>query len=82
MKDFITKTVSYLTDNPQDVIVSESESEGVTLYSISVNKADMGKVIGKSGRIVKALRDLVRIKAIKAGLKVSLSVSESAEQIV
>ena len=76
MKDFIVKTVKYLTDNPDKVSVDETENEGITFYNITVDKADMGKVIGKSGRIVKALRDLVRVKAIKAGLRVSLNVAE------
>ena len=76
MKDFILQTVQYITDNPDDVAVQETQAEDVTVYNLSVNKADMGKVIGKSGRIIKALRDLVRVKAIKAGLRVSLNVSE------
>lgn len=76
MKDFIFKTVQNLVDVPDDVHVDEKDTDGVMLYSITVNKDDMGKVIGKSGRIIKALRDLVRVKAIKAGLRVSLNVLE------
>ena len=76
MKDFIAKTVKQFVDNPDDVFVNETQDQSGTLVTLSVNQNDMGKVIGKSGRVIKALRDLLHVKGVKAGLKVSLQLQE------
>jgi len=76
MKDFVSKLVTQIVDNPQDVTVNEVEDSSGKLLQLSVAPADMGKTIGKSGRIIKALRDLVRVRAIKSGEKVSLQLLE------
>lgn len=78
MKELLEKTVKSFVDNPADVKVSESVSpDGVKLLSLSVNPMDMGKVIGKSGKIAKALRLMLRIPALKKGERVNLEIIES-----
>lgn len=76
IKDFVTKLATYLTDSPDEVRVEEMETPEGKLITLHVAQADMGKVIGKGGRIIKALRDLVRVKAIKSGERVSVNLAE------
>lgn len=77
MKELLEKVVKSFVDNPSDVKVTESEVEGITSLSLSVNPSDMGKVIGKSGKIAKALRLMLRIPALKNGTRVNLEIIES-----
>ena len=63
--------VSHLVDHPEAVLVKEDVDESNThLISITVDPLDMGKVIGKGGKIINAIRELVKVKAIKQGLRV------------
>ena len=57
--------VSYLVDYPDDIHVEESESGHTTIYELSVHPDDVGKVIGRNGRIAKALRSVVRAAAAR-----------------
>jgi uncharacterized protein len=59
MKDLIETIVKSLVDFPDDVQVNALEEESRITYQLSVNKSDMGKVIGKQGRVAKALRTVV-----------------------
>lgn len=77
MKDFLTYLVSQIVDKPDAVAVEEKVGDqGITNLIVSVDPEDMGKVIGKSGRIIKALRDLVRVLAIKKNLRVNVLLQE------
>ncbi len=78
MKDLLEKVVTGFVDHPKEVKVIEAPSEdGGTTYQLSVHAEDMGKVIGKSGKIAKALRLMLRIPAIKEGKRVNLEILES-----
>jgi uncharacterized protein len=59
MKDLIETIVKPLVDFPDDVHVSVHEEDTSITYQLSVNKKDMGKVIGKQGRVAKAIRTVV-----------------------
>ena len=72
MKDFLEYLVKSIVDIPDDVLVEENGEN----LSLRVNQSDMGKVIGKSGRIIKALRDLVKVLAVKKNLRVNVILSE------
>lgn len=76
MKDFLIYLVTNLVDHPDDVAVEETVEEGFTNLQLTVNKEDMGKVIGKEGRIIRALRDLVKVMAIKNNLRANVTLSE------
>jgi len=80
MKDFIIKLTQLLVDHPEDVSVEESSDAQGEHYVLIVNPADMGQIIGKSGKVIRGLRDLVRVKAIKSGLRASLLLSEPLDQ--
>ena len=61
-----------LVDNPDDVNVKEVQGDETTILELRVNEEDMGKVIGKKGRIIKSLRVVVRAAAIHDGKSVSI----------
>ena len=65
MTNLVEMIAKALVDKPQDVQVSESTGDTGMLITLQVSKDDMGKVIGKQGRIARALRTVVKAAAIK-----------------
>lgn len=77
MKDFLEYVAKNIVDNMDAVKVVQSAAEdGTVVLELSVDSSDMGKIIGKEGRIIKAIRELVRILAIKQGVRVNVTVKE------
>lgn len=68
--------IKNIVDKPESATVEESTDQGFTNLTIYVDQTDMGKVIGKSGRIIKAIRDLVRILAVKENKRVNVSLAQ------
>jgi uncharacterized protein len=64
----------WLVDHPDEVEVSEAEGERGTVLEISVNPEDVGKIIGKQGRIIRALRTVARAAAQREGANISVEV--------
>jgi uncharacterized protein len=75
MKELIEYLIALIVDNPDKVVILEEEREGTFFYTVKVEQADMGKVIGKEGKIIKAIRTLVRTLAIKEGKKIQLDLT-------
>lgn len=69
MKELLTYIVQSLVDNPEQVSVTERKADGETVYEVRVADGDMGKVIGRQGRIVKQIRILMRAVAQRKGKK-------------
>lgn len=59
MKVLVESIITRLVDYPEDIVVTEIEEETKIVYHLAVNKEDVGKVIGKNGRIAKAIRTVV-----------------------
>lgn len=77
MKDFLEYLIKNIVDKPDEVAVTEDiDQMGVVNLSIHVDPIDMGKVIGKSGKIIRALRDLVRVLAVKENRRVNVILTE------
>ncbi|CAH1197878.1 hypothetical protein PAECIP111893_01038 [Paenibacillus plantiphilus] len=74
MKDLILVIAKALVDHPEDVRVDVKEDDRGTVYMLSVNSADIGKVIGKQGRIAKALRTVVTSAAVKSHKRVMVDI--------
>lgn len=74
MKDLITVIARALVDHPDDVRVAVSEGERSITYELSVHPEDVGKVIGKQGRIAKALRTVVTSAAVKEPKRISIEI--------
>jgi predicted RNA-binding protein YlqC (UPF0109 family) len=73
-KALVEYIVSSLVDNPDQVTVSETDERNAIMLEISVASSDMGRVIGKGGRVVNSIRTLVQVLAAKQGKRVSLEV--------
>ncbi len=77
MKSFLEYLVKNIVDQPESVVVEEvTGDQGFVNLVIHVDQTDMGKVIGKSGRIIKAIRDLARILAVKENRRVNVSLAQ------
>ena len=74
MKELVEVIAKALVDNPEEVVVSESLKGDDTLIELKVAPADMGKVIGKQGRIAKAIRSVVKATASKEDKKVIVEI--------
>lgn len=72
MKKLVEYLAKNLTTEPKKVRVEEEDIEGRNVIKLHVAENDMGKIIGKSGRIIKAFRTLVKISAIKQNKRVYL----------
>lgn len=75
-KIFLEYVVKALVDNPNDVKIDRTVDEMGVLISLSVNPADMGKIIGRMGNTAKAIRTLLRIIGMKNNARVNLKINE------
>ena len=74
MKELLETIARSLVQFPDDVEVTEENKDGEIVLTLSVNEQDMGKVIGRSGRIAKAIRSVISAAASKAEVKVSVDI--------
>ena len=76
MKELLTYIIQSLVENPDEVSVTERKAEGETVFEVRVAEGDMGKVIGREGRIVKEIRVLMKAVAQRKGKKVSVEIMD------
>lgn len=74
MKELLMRIVKQIVDNPEKVKVKEVKGEQNIILELSTAKEDIGKVIGKQGRTIKALRTLLNAASVKTGHRVTLEV--------
>ena len=74
MKEIVEIIARSLVDNPDQVVVEEKQDDSIVLFELHVADEDMGKVIGKSGRIAKALRTVVKAAATRENKKVNVEI--------
>lgn len=74
MVELVSAIAKSLVEHPEAVEVLESQSNGTTVIQLKVASDDMGKVIGKQGRIAKAIRTVVKAAAVKANAKVVVEI--------
>ena len=74
MKELVEYIAKSIVNAPDDVVVTEEETEEGMTLKLQVADDDKGRVIGKQGRIAEAIRSLIRVKAAKAGTRVSLEI--------
>jgi RNA-binding protein len=75
MKEVVEIIAKALVDKPEEVVVNETLEGEDTIIELSVAQDDVGKVIGKSGKIAKAIRSLVKAAASKAGKRVTVVIN-------
>lgn len=74
MKELVELITKSLVDNPDDVVIKETAGESIVILEIKVGSDDVGKVIGKEGRIANAIRTVVKAAAAKQGKKVTVEI--------
>jgi len=74
MVELVEYMVKALVDDPEAVSVSVVEGDAVTIYEVSVASGDMGKVIGRHGRIANALRNVVKAAAMKSDRRATVEI--------
>ena len=76
MKELVEVITKALVDDPDSVVVNEREEKKTTVLEVHVADSDMGKVIGKQGRIAKAIRSVVKAAAAKEDKKVIVDIMD------
>lgn len=74
MRELVLDIAKALVDSPESVIVEETKEKDEIILKLKVSEDDMGKVIGKQGRIAKAIRTVVKSAANRENVKVSLEI--------
>ena len=76
MKELVEVIAKALVDFPEEVSVTETENDRAIILELRVAQSDMGKVIGKQGRIAKAIRSVVKAAASKEDKKVVVEIMQ------
>ena len=74
MKEFLDYVARALVDNPDSVHIAVRDQDGEVELTLSVDEADMGRVIGRDGRIANAIRSLLRVMGTRDGVHVELEI--------
>lgn len=80
MKEFVEYIVKNLVDNPDQVRIREVGGTQTLILELAVEKSDIGKIIGKRGKTINAIRTLLMSVASRNGLRVSLEILEEGEE--
>ena len=76
MKEFLRFVVGELIDSPEAIVLHEEERGGTQCYLLELPRSEVGKVIGKQGHTIRAIRNLMAATASRQGKKVSLEIVE------
>ncbi|HEX8932357.1 MAG TPA: KH domain-containing protein [Patescibacteria group bacterium] len=79
MKDTLHFIITSIVDNPDAVQIEEREEEGILNLIVTVAPEDMGKIIGKEGKVIRSIRNIMKIKAMKHNVRINVSLAETSE---
>lgn len=79
MKETLIYILQAIVDNPEGVAVDEQDEEGTLHFIVTVAKEDMGKVIGKEGKVIRSIRNIMKIRAIKENKRINITLAETAD---
>ncbi|MBT3394148.1 MAG: KH domain-containing protein [Waddliaceae bacterium] len=80
MKEFVEYIVKNLVDNPEQVKINEISGSQTLILELSVEKSDIGKIIGKRGKTINAIRTLLMSVASRNGIRVNLEILEDGDR--
>lgn len=80
MKKILEYIVTSIVEKPEEVKITEEEQDEVVNLVIDVADEDMGKVIGKDGKVIKAIRNIMKISSIKQNKRVYVSLVEKPQE--
>jgi len=75
MKVFLKYLIQNIVQKPETVKIEERKEKETTVFLVDVNEADRGRIIGKQGKVIISLRNLLNIKAQKTGKKAQISLN-------
>ena len=76
MKDTLQYIVTSLVENTDAVLIDENEENGITTFTVHVHKDDMGKIIGKEGKVIRSIRNIMKIAAMKNNRRINIVLAE------
>lgn len=76
MKNLLEYIIIHLVEHPEDVQIDEVQDAQGVVYTIHVNPEDVGRIIGKGGSVIHAIRSIGRIRAIKEGIRARINVED------
>ena len=76
MEEMLKTIVKYLVDNPDAIEITKRQEERSTTLELRVDPADMGKIIGRQGKMAKAIRTLMKAYATKEGTKINVDIMD------
>ena len=74
MKELVEVIAKSLVENPDEVVVTETEKDDAVVIELKVGPSDMGKVIGRQGRIAKAIRTVIKAASANCGKRVNVDI--------
>jgi uncharacterized protein len=80
MRDALLFIITSIVDDPKSVTIEENNIDGVINFTINVAKDDMGKVIGKEGKVIRSLRNVMKIKAMKHDERINITLAEIPQE--
>jgi predicted RNA-binding protein YlqC (UPF0109 family) len=76
MEEFLQYVIGELVDYPDEVVITKSENDGHFLFHVAMRRSDLGRIIGRGGHTIHALRSLLQAAAHKRGQRASLEIIE------
>ncbi|MBI5772964.1 MAG: KH domain-containing protein [Verrucomicrobia bacterium] len=76
MQAFLDYVVKALVDRPDAVLISPVERHGLTVYELRLHPTDVGKIIGRQGATIQAIRSLLQVSAAKKGVRATVEIVE------
>ena len=80
MQELLDLILKNITLHPEEVVITVTSEDDSEVYTISVNPEDMGRVIGKSGKVIRAIRSLAHVVAIRQNKRFRINLAESGEE--
>jgi predicted RNA-binding protein YlqC (UPF0109 family) len=80
MKDTLHFIITSIVDSPDAVVIEEHDDNGLLVLTVTVAKEDMGKVIGKEGKVIRSIRNIMKIKAMKHDQRINVVLAEQEEK--
>jgi len=76
MKKALLYIISSIVSEGDKIEIEEKEQDGIIDFTVKVPKVDMGKVIGKNGKVIRSIRNVMKIKAIKQNKRINITLAE------